>query len=126
MSLLDYFMKSHDLKDGEEFTIGNGSIYKIENDILYYHPIKDISVLFKSQIYINKLNTATIKKLPWKPVNGELYYTINFKCESGVISDSWTDCGLDNMLRKRGLVFRTKEEAEKAFEKLRRVLNNVD
>ena len=118
MSLLDYFMKSHDLKDGEEFTIGNGSIYKIENDILYYHQSGE-SVLFKSQIYINKLNTATIKKLPWKPVNGELYYTINFKCESGVISDSWTDNdNADNELYKRGLVFRTIEEAEKAFEKL--------
>lgn len=54
---------------------------------------------------------VTIKKLPWKPKNGEIYYyscpDYDYLCSNSI----WCDDSLDRYRFKYNMVFKTKEEA---------------
>ena len=57
-----------------------------------------------------------IVKIPWKPKNGEDYYT--FGCVSGkweAIQQTWTNHPFDLALINKEWIYRTKEEAEAAL-----------
>lgn len=48
-----------------------------------------------------------------KPSFGERYFTISFTGKNLITGFNWTDDDIDNTIYERGLVFKTKEEAEK-------------
>lgn len=58
----------------------------------------------------------------WKPEKGDYYWTIRFTAEEIVEEYTWEDYQIENRLLERGLVFRTKEEAKEACEKMLSVL----
>ena len=62
---------------------------------------------------------AYIKKLPWKPKEGEYYYfpavDFQYSCPA-----AWHNCPIDFALKEAGMVFKTKEECEAALPELRK------
>lgn len=63
---------------------------------------------------------AKIIKLPWKPKEGELYYSFGFRgCPKwGVSQQNWANHPCDYALLDKGWAYRTKEEAEAALPKV--------
>lgn len=64
---------------------------------------------------------ANLIKLPWKPKNGEEYYTFIrsvFVGEWIVWRQIWTNHPIDLALLDKGWVYRTKEEAKDALPKV--------
>lgn len=61
-----------------------------------------------------------IVKLPWKPKEGDIYYTVWFDgWELFTVEHRWHDKNIDGLaLFKAGFVFRTREEAEAALPKV--------
>lgn len=59
-----------------------------------------------------------IVKLPWKPKTGEKYYIPNIFNWNPYNYYLWVDDERDEELYKRGLVFKTKEEAIKMSKKM--------
>ena len=59
-----------------------------------------------------------IVKLPWKPKTGEKYYIPNIFNWNSYNYYLWVDDERDKELYKRGLVFKTKEEAIKMSKKM--------
>jgi hypothetical protein len=55
--------------------------------------------------------SIAISRLKWKPSLGERYFTICLADKNPII---WDDDSIDNIFYERGLVFKTKEEAEEA------------
>ena len=58
-----------------------------------------------------------IVKLPWKPKDGENYWTVE---EYGLLYDSWDNDMMDYSYLKLGNCFRTKEEAEANADRIRK------
>lgn len=62
---------------------------------------------------------AEIVKLPWKPKEGEYYYTFNLSAGKWIVRPSWwTGAPCNYALLDKGWVFCTKEEAEDALPKV--------
>lgn len=61
-----------------------------------------------------------IVKLPWKPEEGENYYTFIYDCYHKwcVWQQRWSNHPFDLALLEKGWVFRTQEEAEDALPKV--------
>lgn len=60
-------------------------------------------------------NKMFIKKLPWKPQNGDIYYYVT--AQKGIGQNTFSDIfTLDCMLRKAGKCYRAYDEAEKHLE----------
>ena len=57
----------------------------------------------------------TIKRKPWKPKEGELYYFVSMN--EDVRSDTSDNVTVDMLLYKIGNCYKTKEEAEANYEK---------
>ena len=53
----------------------------------------------------------TIEKLPFRPEEGQRYYTFGFGLGLNVISIHWTGCKYDLERKLLGIVFRTEQEA---------------
>lgn len=64
-----------------------------------------------------------IRKLPWKPTKGQKYYVPNIFVQDLWAYYSWNDDGYDEELYKRGVVFKTTEEAIEAAEKMLAAIN---
>lgn len=58
-------------------------------------------------------NKMFIKKLPWKPKEGDTYFHVS---PNGIRNAIFHGCTIDYLLRKSGKCYRTYEEAEKHFE----------
>lgn len=72
------------------------------------------------------LGNAEIVKLPWKPKNGDVYYTFvrtGIDCTYTLISYRWDGCVIDIALLKAGWVYRTKEEAKAALPAVAKEMN---
>lgn len=65
----------------------------------------------------------SIRKLPWKPTKGEKYYVSDIFDRDLWDYYLWDDDEHDEELYKRGLVFKTKEEAVTAAEKMLATIN---
>lgn len=65
----------------------------------------------------------SIRKLPWKPTKGEKYYVPNIFVQDLWAYYSWNDDAYDEELYKRGVVFKTTEEAVAAAEKMLAAIN---
>jgi len=66
---------------------------------------------------LQELLTGKIKIIPtkWKPKKGEVFYTLDFSEDNLIEGYTWNDNVFNNLVYKRNLVFKTKEEAiEKA------------
>lgn len=93
-------------KDDEEITVPLIAFAKIMQAVNEY----------------NETNGAGYEK-PW-PQRGDKYFFIS---STGVIHDvNYDNISLDNCLRKFGNFFRTREEAEAASERVRKVLKGDD
>lgn len=67
-----------------------------------------------------------IVKLPWKPTNeGEWYYTPALDTESGCYTVYWENDDTDKRRYRRGLVFKTREEAIAVSKKMLDILEEV-
>lgn len=64
-----------------------------------------------------------IRKLPYKPTKGQKYYVPNIFVQDLWAYYSWNDDGYDEELYKRGVVFKTTEEAIEAAEKMLAAIN---
>ena len=64
-----------------------------------------------------------VVKLPWKPTKGEKYYVSHILDRDLWDCYSWDDEEYDEELYKRGVVFKTKEEAVMAAKKMLEVIN---
>ena len=111
---------------GEEFEIEGykGLIYQFTDDELIVRSENDPeSVYTTANMTLVSLlrGKREIVKLPWKPKNGDVYYTfirdrIDRKCT--LVSYRWDGCVIDIALLKIGWVFRTRQEAEAALPKV--------
>lgn len=115
---------------GEEFEIDKDNKYlfhmynpyHFDKDGIYdVHNDKRFSVLFR--LLEEKVK---IIKLPqqWKPQLNEEYWTISFSEEKGVRT-VWVNDVIDKSLLKRNMVFKTKEEAEKAYQAVLKTLEQL-
>lgn len=64
-----------------------------------------------------------IRKLPYKPTKGEKYYVSHILDRDLWDCYSWNDDEYDEELYKRGVVFKTKEEAVMAAKKMLAAIN---
>ena len=115
-TLLEYFMQIHELEEGEEFTVNGHGRYRIidnETEILEYD-----NKWRRSFVSATDLNMLKISKAEWKPTQGDEYYYINLYSDIAIAKSYWTNFERENVLFERGLIFRTKEEAEKRYEQI--------
>lgn len=63
---------------------------------------------------------AEIVKLPWKPKEGECYYTFIYNCYHKwcVWQQRWSNHPFDLVLLEKGWVYRSREEAEAVLPKV--------
>lgn len=104
---------------GEEFTI-----YDTEIDIhgRTVFLITDKGLICKEEPkrdndYVLKrllLGTMEIEKIPWKPKYGEYYYCPSVN-QKKVIQPMWLNDTRDYSLKVLGMIYRTKEKAEKHY-----------
>ena len=72
------------------------------------------------------IGDVRIIKLPWKPTNeGEWYYTPALDTESGCYTVYWENNDTDERRYRRGLVFKTREEAIAVSKKMLDILEEV-
>ena len=70
--------------------------------------------------------SLSIRKLPWKPTNeGGRYYTPALDTESGCYTVYWENDDTDKRRYRRGLVFKTREEAIAVSKKMLDILEEV-
>ena len=66
-----------------------------------------------------------VVKLPWKPTKGEKYYVSHILDRDLWDCYSWDDEEYDEKLYKRGVVFKTKEEAVMAAKKMLKITKEL-
>lgn len=111
---------------GEEFKIKGYEewFYKFDNDrvLMFKHnddvkmPVAPVSVYVAFLALLR--GECEIIKLPWKPMQGDVYYT--FICDRigrtcTLVSYRWDGCVIDIALLKVGWVYRTRAEAAAAL-----------
>lgn len=109
---------------GEEFKV------KGEDELTYRFDSDGLKLTHDSGIELAKISANVafvdlvngkdeIVKLPWKPKQGDAYYTFDiFRGKWVVRLWLWTGAPCDYALLDKGWVFRTKEEAEDALTKV--------
>lgn len=108
---------------GEEFKIKGhkGLTYKFDNNELmftYDKKSSNVSTTAHATFLALLRGETEIIKLPWKPKNGDVYYTFvrtRIDCTCTLTSYKWDGCVADIALLKAGWVFRTRQEAEAAL-----------
>lgn len=109
---------------GEDFKIKGyiEPIYRFDADGLKasYSCLMQKRLTFANAMLSSLLaGEVEIVKLPWKPKNGEEYYTFSLSAGKWIVCrQCWTNHPIDLALRDKGWVFRTKEEAEDALTKV--------
>ena len=100
------------LELGEEFNISYGGKYSEYNPYVF----TEDGLVDKDgdgcPVPTNLLRGVyTIEKLPFRPEEGQRYYTFGFGLGLTVISIHWTGCKYDMERKLLGIVFRTEKEA---------------
>ena len=62
--------------------------------------------------------SIAIGRMKWKPKEEELYYSIDFAQDDNVVTQPWNNDIVDKTLYEKNLVFKKKEEAKEAAEKI--------
>lgn len=60
----------------------------------------------------------------WKPKFEDMYWCVDFYEEEGVCDNVWFNDTCDNNLYNNGVVYKTKEEAEEAYQRVLKALKN--
>lgn len=116
-NLIPEIAKMLGVEIGENFKIkGDGHTYSIKLDGLHsdqYAMEDDYATLLDLLC-----GDAKIVKIPWKPKQGDVYYTfirdrIDRTCT--LVSHRWDGCVIDIALLKVGWVYRTRAEAAAAL-----------
>ena len=115
-TLLEYFMQIHGLEEGEEFTVNGEGRHRIVNGET--ESFEYCNKWRKAFISATDLNLLEISKAEWKPKEGEEYYYINLHLNNPILTSYWTYGSVEETLFERGLIFRTKEEAENKYEQI--------
>lgn len=106
---------------GEEFKVkgDNELTYQFTDDglKLTHNSGIEISGVSANVALVDLLNGKdAIVKLPWKPKEGELYYSFGIFAQTwGVSKICWLQHPFDFALLAKGWVYRTKEEAKAAL-----------
>lgn len=110
---------------GEEFEIKGykGLVYKFVDDELIVCDDKNTETEYTTanMILVSLLKgEREIVKLPWKPKEGEDYYTFIYDCYHKwcVWQQRWSNHPFDLALLEKGWVYRSREEAEAALPKV--------
>lgn len=109
---------------GEEFKIKgyDGLTYKLTDNGLELTTVDGQKTKWFDHGALNSLlkGKMEIVKLPWKPKEGEDYYTFIYDCYHKwcVWQQRWSNHPFDLALLEKGWVYRTKEEAEAALPKV--------
>lgn len=69
-------------------------------------------------ISLSDVNKLEILEEPFKPTYGEEYFAVDFSVRGMVESYTWEDDFIDCRQLDNSVIFRTKEEAQKAAEKM--------
>lgn len=112
---------------GEEFKIKGYEewFYKFDNDreLMFKHnddvkmPVAPVSVYVAFLALLR--GECEIIKLPWKPKNGEEYYTFSFSAGKWIVHLLWwVDSPNEYALLDKGWVYRTEAEAKDALPKV--------
>ena len=98
---------------GTEFAKGNLFCFNEKNGLLMIYP-DGVSCSANELVYGILCGYYKIVKLPWKPKNGEIYWTIMFTSDDKPSAQRlvWSGDSIDFIKKALGLVYRTKEEAE--------------
>lgn len=125
-NLIPQIAKMLGVELGEEFKIKGYEewFYKFDNDrvLMFKHnddvkmPVAPVSVYVAFLALLR--GECEIIKLPWKPMQGDVYYTfirdrIDRTCT--LVSYRWDGCVIDIALLKVGWVYRTRAEAAAAL-----------
>lgn len=98
---------------GTESAKGNLFCFNENNGLLMVYP-DGVSCSANELVYGILCGYYKIVKLPWKPKNGEIYWTIMFTSDDKPSAQRlvWSGDSIDFIKKALGLVYRTKEEAE--------------
>ena len=112
---------------GEEFKVVHKVVYKLGFEIICNFTKEGVFVheegcsgRYNKELLADIIcGKAEIVKLPWKPKQGEYYFTFVIMDDKwGVGSLHWDGFPNEYALLDKGWVFRTKEEAEDALPKV--------
>lgn len=124
-NLIPEIAKMLGVKLGEEFEIKGykGLVYKFVDDELIVNSTDDkgCSGLTANMTLVSLLKgEREIVKLPWKPKEGEDYYTFIYDCYHKwcVWQQRWSNHPFDLALLEKGWVYRSREEAEAVLPKV--------
>ena len=92
------------VKLGERFK-ANGCIYRLNEDGL----VDNLDRTWATVLVGLLTGNYTLKKLPWKPKNGDDYFVATMGCSASI--NSWRGDSFDYALYYTGNCFRTREEA---------------
>lgn len=97
----------HIIVDGTTVIIrdNNGNECKVEGDIA-----KSISI--------------ALENMKWKPKNGEDYWTVDLFSDTNTIKFEWDNDRQDNEIYRKGLVFRTEDEAKRTADKMLKAIKS--
>ena len=119
-----------DVEVGEIFSINQMSplaIFRFTDKCLQISTGDGIWITANSDKLCKLLDgRLSICKLPWKPTKGEKYYVPHILDRDLWDCYSWDDEEYDEELYKRGVVFKTKEEAVMAAKKMLAALQEAN
>ena len=75
-------------------------------------------------MYASVIIEYKVKKLPWKPKHFESYYLPYLSAQSMITKVTWEDNWQDELVYKRGLVCKTREEAIALAKRILGVINS--
>lgn len=117
------------LQLGEEFKVetrgGNEYICNFTMAGLFEHDNKESGSYNKELLAEIICGHAEIVKLPWKPKNGQGYYTFGTSVGKKwmIWQQLWNNHPVDLALLDKGWIYRTREEAEAALPAVAKAMN---
>lgn len=130
MNAYEQLLEDFDLEIGEIFAYNNAN-YIVEKDSIY----KKVPRLLPNtggyiyydydlakELMLNMLLGKIKRVKKWIPKLGEVYYIPELNSDSFYEGHQWDDIDFERQLLKRGLIYKTKEEAIKACKDMLGVL----
>lgn len=125
-TLLDIVLKELDIEMHEEFQIqGKSSNYKFgESSLKCDHSIYNWIPANETILYELLIGKLEVRKLPWKPKVGEIFYTPNL-AENSSHRSSWYGVLVDVEAFENGIVCKTSKKATEIAKKINKSLKEI-